>query len=57
MQNGSRKMTDTRYTSIYTKKTQSNKWPQLSAETCRELPADRKAESAKPAKVKVGGKL
>jgi hypothetical protein len=50
-------MTDTRYTSIYTKKTQSNKWPQLSAETCRELPADRKAESAKPAKVKVGGKL
>jgi hypothetical protein len=48
MQNGFRKMEDTRYTSIYKKKegyTLNRK--QLPAETCREYPSDRKAESAK----------
>lgn len=48
MQNGSRKMIDTRYTSIYKKPNPySMKREQLPAETCKEYPADRKAESSK----------
>lgn len=43
MQNGSRKMTDTRYTGIYSKKTPiTTNREQLSAEVCRQMPSDRK---------------
>lgn len=53
MQNGTRKMLDSRYTSIYKNKTPiTTHREQLSAEICRQEPSDRKAESAKPATVK-----
>jgi hypothetical protein len=58
MQNGSRKMIDSRYTSIYGKKdSYTLNREQLSAETCRNVPADRRAESAKPISNAGKGKL
>lgn len=42
MQNGTRKMNDTRYTSIYSKKTpMTTHREQLPAEICRQAPSDR----------------
>ena len=49
MENGSRKMVDARYASAYGKKNPYTlNREQLPAETCRQVPADRRAESAKP---------
>jgi hypothetical protein len=58
MQNGTRKMMDSRYTSIYSKKSSHTlDRPQLSAETCRQAPSDRKANTGKPTSNAGKGKL
>ena len=57
MQNGSRKMTDTRYTSVYNNKTPiTTHREQLSADICRQMPSDRK-EPGKPVSNSGKGKL
>lgn len=47
MQNGTRKMLDTRYTSIYKGKQITTFREQLPAETCKTPPSDRKANVGK----------
>lgn len=57
MQNGYRKMIDTRYTSIYSKKNPFTlNREQLPAETCREVPADRRIDTGKPISNDYSGK-